>query len=82
MVRGSSGDVTSSLFKLECLRFDGMDFRGWWSKLEQFFLLECVRDKAKVKVVMLHLEGKALDWHHFFFKRRGGLQQLSWEVYA
>ncbi|KAH1072731.1 hypothetical protein J1N35_025059 [Gossypium stocksii] len=24
---------------------------------------------AKVRVVMLHLEGKTLDWHHFFAQR-------------
>lgn len=32
--------------------------------------------------MMLHLEGKALDWHHFFARRHGGLHQLSWDIYA
>lgn len=31
---------------------------------------------------MLHLEGKALDWHHFFVRRHGGVHQISWEVYS
>lgn len=50
--------------------------------MEQFFSSGCIRDEAKVKMAMLHLEGKALNWHHFFVQRRGGLPQLSWEVYA
>lgn len=31
---------------------------------------------------MLYMEGKTLDWHHFFSQRQGGLQMLSWETYA
>lgn len=66
-------------FKLDCPYFDGMDFKGQWSKLEQFFKAEGVEDDAKVQLVMLHLEGKALDCHHFFAQRQKGLHQLSWE---
>ncbi|KAH1106745.1 hypothetical protein J1N35_010513 [Gossypium stocksii] len=76
LVRGSSEDVTGNLYTLECPNFDCTDFRGWWSKLERFFLSKCVRDEAKVKIVMFHLEGKALDWHHFFVQRRGGPKGL------
>lgn len=31
---------------------------------------------------MLHLEGRALDWHHFFVRRHGRLQLLTWEMYV
>ncbi|KAL1152804.1 hypothetical protein V6Z11_A09G134200 [Gossypium hirsutum] len=31
---------------------------------------------------MFHLEGKALDWHHFFSQSHGGIQMLSWDTYA
>lgn len=30
---------------------------------------------------MLHLEGKALDWHHFFCQHQGLLQHMTWEIY-
>ncbi|KAH1092411.1 hypothetical protein J1N35_019668 [Gossypium stocksii] len=62
---------------MECPMFDGGDFRGWWSKLEQLFESEAIPDQSKVKAVMLHLEGKVLDWHHFFSQRQGGLQHLT-----
>lgn len=57
----------------DCPRFNGMDFLRWWSKLEQYFNVEGIGDQAKVHMVMLHLEGKASDWHHFFAQRQGGL---------
>lgn len=53
----SSGKV----LKFDCPRFDWEDFRGWWSKLEQFFEVEDLQEQAKVRTVMLHLQGKALD---------------------
>lgn len=60
----------SNSFRVDCPHFDGDNFRGWWSKLEQYFESEGVGDHAKVRVVMLHLEGKTLDWNHFFVQRQ------------
>lgn len=39
----------------------GTDFRGWWSKLEQFLEAEGTQDDAKIRMVMLYLERRALD---------------------
>ena len=41
------GRPHTKLAKLECPRFDGNDFKSWFLKIEQFFM-------------MMHLEGKAL----------------------
>lgn len=30
---------------------------------------------------MLNLEGRALEWHHFYSQRNGCLQMLSWSAY-
>ncbi|KAL4387688.1 hypothetical protein GQ457_09G030390 [Hibiscus cannabinus] len=68
-------------YKLLCPKFDGEDFRGWLAKLEQYFEAEMVPDSAKVRVVMLHLEGKALQWHQFVVKSHGGLQHIGWSDY-
>ncbi|KAK5824597.1 hypothetical protein PVK06_019378 [Gossypium arboreum] len=35
------------VLKFDCPRFDGGDFRGWWSKLEQFFKVEDLQEHAK-----------------------------------
>ncbi|KAK5846697.1 hypothetical protein PVK06_002994 [Gossypium arboreum] len=39
-------------------------------------------DHDKVWTVMLHLDGKALDWHHFFTQRNWRLHKLLWEGYV
>ncbi|XP_012453555.1 uncharacterized protein LOC105775598 [Gossypium raimondii] len=67
--------------RLECPKFDGTDFRGWWTKLEQYFEAEEIHDASKVRVVILNLEGRALEWHHFYSQRNGGLQRLAWPAY-
>ncbi|KAL4335086.1 hypothetical protein GQ457_07G026120 [Hibiscus cannabinus] len=68
-------------YKLKCPSFDGSNFRDWWSKLEQFFLAEEVSEDDMVKVVMLQLEGKALQWHHFVVRNIGGMEKLNWDTY-
>ncbi|KAH1089985.1 hypothetical protein J1N35_017242 [Gossypium stocksii] len=80
--RGGTLEVGNTSFLVNCPHFDGGNFRGWWSKLEQYFKAEGIGEHATVRVAMLHLEGKALDWHHFFMHRHGGLHQLTWEMYA
>ncbi|KAG8480923.1 hypothetical protein CXB51_025727 [Gossypium anomalum] len=73
--RGGTVDfeTVNTSFRVVCPRFKGENFRGWWSKLEQYFEAESVGDHSKIMVVMLHLEGKVLDWHHFFVQRYGEL---------
>ncbi|KAA3468827.1 Retrotransposon gag protein [Gossypium australe] len=78
--RVSSVECTAKEVKFDCPRFDGLDFLGWWSKLQQYFEAEGIGDQAKVRIVMLHSEENALEWHHFFTQRQGGLHQLSWKL--
>ncbi|MBA0877176.1 hypothetical protein Goshw_026752 [Gossypium schwendimanii] len=73
--------VSTKTSRLECPKFDGDDFRGWWTKLEQYFEAEGIPDGSKVRMAMLNLEGRALEWHHFYSQRNGGLQMLSWSTY-
>ncbi|GMJ02985.1 hypothetical protein HRI_003967700 [Hibiscus trionum] len=68
-------------YKLMCPRFDGTDFKGWLCKVEQYFEAERTPENAKVRTVMLHLEGKALQWHHFATKNNSKMNQLSWSQY-
>ncbi|MBA0767148.1 hypothetical protein Gotri_016094 [Gossypium trilobum] len=56
-VLGSS----ATLSRLECPKFDGDDFRGWWTKLEQYFETEGILEGSKVRMAMLNLEGRALE---------------------
>ncbi|KAG8495472.1 hypothetical protein CXB51_013116 [Gossypium anomalum] len=75
------GEIFGKSSRLECPKFDGSDFRGWWTKLEQYFEAEATPESSKVRIMMLNLEGRALEWHHFYSQRNGGLQKLSWPAY-
>ncbi|KAL4355348.1 hypothetical protein GQ457_06G015890 [Hibiscus cannabinus] len=68
-------------YKLHCPNFDGTNFRDWWSKLEQFFAAEAIPKQSKVKLVMLHLEDDAIQWHHFITRSSGGIDKFVWESY-
>lgn len=46
---------------LQCPKFNRTNFRGLCSKLEQYFEADGVANNAKVRIAMLHLEGRALD---------------------
>ena len=50
-------------------------------KLEQYFEADNVDDAAKVRTVMLHLEGRALQWHQHYARTNGGSASLQWEPY-
>lgn len=76
-----ASEASMKVSKLDCPKFDGTDFRGWWTKLEQYFEAEGTLDASKVRAVMLNLEGRALKWHHFYSQRNGGLDMLSWPAY-
>ncbi|KAL4297836.1 hypothetical protein GQ457_12G027660 [Hibiscus cannabinus] len=68
-------------YKLMCPKFDGEDFKGWLSKLEQYFEAEKVPEGVKVRLVMLHLEGKALQWNQLITRGKGDLNQWDWNQY-
>lgn len=75
-------EVSSRPFRLECLKFDGTDFWSQWLKLEQFFEADDTLDTIKIHTIMLSLEGRALDWHHFYAQRNEGIHVLTWPCYA
>ncbi|KAK5802420.1 hypothetical protein PVK06_030011 [Gossypium arboreum] len=39
--------VSDKASRLECPKFDGSDFRGWWTKLEQYFEAEAIPEASK-----------------------------------
>ena len=83
MFNGFGDDFTRiyKASKLECPRFDGTDFPGWLLKVEQYFESNSIEDAAKVRVVMMHLDGRALQWHQYYANANGGLTSLLWSDY-
>lgn len=56
----SSVKLVPQSYKLECPQFDGSNFKGWWAKLEQYFEYGDITTNARVRAIMLHLEGKVV----------------------
>ena len=74
--------INSRRSKLECPRFDGYDFLGWQMKVEQYFEAVEIPETEKVQMVMIHLDGKALQWHQRYMKAKGPLKEMQWSTYA
>ncbi|OMO77475.1 Retrotransposon gag protein [Corchorus olitorius] len=67
--------------KLECPQFNGDDFVGWLSQIEQFFEADGTVENQKIRLVMLHMEGRALNWHQHFMRIKG-TAPVSWIEYV
>ncbi|OMO54090.1 hypothetical protein CCACVL1_28069 [Corchorus capsularis] len=68
--------------RLECPKFNGDDFKGWYLKLKQYFEVENVPEDSKVFVAMMSMEGDALNWHIFYTRNQGGsIKNLTWPLY-
>lgn len=68
--------------KIEFPKFRGDDFEDWLFRCEQFFQMDGTPEEAKLKIVVIHLEGRALHWHQSFMGNRDPSQgDLSWEEY-
>ena len=78
---GDSSRFNPRRSKLDCPKFDGYDFLGWRLKIEQYFDAVGIAEEDKVQTAMIHLDGKALQWHQRFMKSRGSLKEISWLVY-
>ncbi|OMO61374.1 hypothetical protein COLO4_33444 [Corchorus olitorius] len=63
--------------KLHCPRFNGEDFLGWRLKIEQFFEAEETEANNKVRIAMMHFEGRPLQWHQRFMRDKHDLQELT-----
>ncbi|KAG8384912.1 hypothetical protein BUALT_Bualt04G0167500 [Buddleja alternifolia] len=60
----------------------GEDLRGWIYKCEQFFEIDNTPPEAKVRIAVVHLEGKALQWHQIFMKNRLTRELPHWGEYV
>ena len=68
--------------KLKCPRFEGNDFLGWLMKVEHFFKVVGTQDANKVQIVMIHLDGKALQSHQRYMRTKGLLKVVKWADYV
>ncbi|OMP08964.1 hypothetical protein COLO4_05954 [Corchorus olitorius] len=80
--QGSPMEPTKTPFiEIECPRFNGDDFMGWHSRIEQFFIADNTPENQKIGLVMMHLEGRALQFHlHFMRTKARHLEQVYFQA--
>lgn len=57
--------------KLQFLEFDGKDPHGWIHKAEQYFDFKGIDADDRVQLSSFHLRGVALQWHRWYARYQG-----------
>ncbi|PKI69639.1 hypothetical protein CRG98_009994, partial [Punica granatum] len=73
----------SRIGKLDFPQFCGDGVREWLYRCEQFFEVDETLDEVKLKLVVIHLEGRALQWHQSYVRSMGVEgKSVSWNEYV
>lgn len=75
-----SGGLTSRLPRIEFPKFDGNMVKEWLSKCNDFFLMDSTPTEMRIRLASLHMEGKALQWHHNYMKSVDN--HVAWSEYV
>nr|GEX99419.1 retrotransposon-related protein [Tanacetum cinerariifolium] len=66
--------------KVDFPKFDGEDVISWLYRVNKFFEMDQIGDDAqKIRLVSMHVFGKALNWHKQFMGKFG--EVVTWGVY-
>ncbi|GJY35392.1 retrotransposon-related protein [Tanacetum coccineum] len=77
---GNNGGTYGRLTKVEFPKFDGEDVIGWLYKVNKFFEMDQIGDdQQRLRLVSMHVFGKALNWHKQFMGKFG--EVVTWGVY-
>ncbi|GKC75618.1 reverse transcriptase [Tanacetum coccineum] len=77
---GHNGGAYGRLTKVEFPKFDGEEVVSWLYRVNSFFEMDhIVENDQKIRLVSMHLFGKALNWHKYFMSKYG--EVMTWEVY-
>ncbi|KAK9062911.1 hypothetical protein SSX86_020101 [Deinandra increscens subsp. villosa] len=76
-------DRMPRLVKVEFPRFSGEDVEDWVCKCDHFFSIDDTPANFKVRYAVVHLDGKALKWHHNIMKLKNvPVANVDWKEYA
>nr|XP_009777776.1 PREDICTED: uncharacterized protein LOC104227259 isoform X1 [Nicotiana sylvestris] len=67
--------------KVEFPKFNGDDLRTRLYKVDPFFADEDITIQQKMKLVLLHFEEDALQWHLGYMRSRGPMPLPTWDEY-
>jgi len=68
--------------RLDFPRFNGDGVKNWIIQCETFFSIDQTPNDYKVRLAVVHFEGKALQWHSVYVKTIGLNNLPSWDEYA
>ncbi|PKI45686.1 hypothetical protein CRG98_034002 [Punica granatum] len=75
--------ATTRIGKLEFPRFEREGVKDLLYRCEQFFEVDKTADELKLKLVVIHLEGKALQWHQSYMRSLAAEnKEVKWEEYV
>lgn len=61
---GNNGGAYGRLTKIEFSKFEGDEVLNWLYRVNKFFEMDhIVDDGQKIRLVSMHMFGKALNWH-------------------
>ncbi|GJT37852.1 gypsy/ty3 retroelement polyprotein, partial [Tanacetum coccineum] len=79
MNQGRQANQFGRLAKVEFLKFQRDDIKGWAFRCDKFFSIDNTPNEKKVKIISVHLSDKALLWHREYLSVNG--ENVSWKVY-
>ncbi|KAH0696227.1 hypothetical protein KY285_013059 [Solanum tuberosum] len=76
------GLTMTRMTKLEFPHFNVTNLRAWLCKVEKFFSLDEIDYSQRVRVVSIHFDDIAIEWHLAYIRSRNHLPLPSWEEYV
>ncbi|XP_028214991.1 uncharacterized protein LOC114397062 [Glycine soja] len=70
------------LARLNFPRFNGKGVKNWIIRCDTFFSVDQTPEEYKVRLAVVHFEGKALQWHSAYVKNVGLNKLPSWTDYT
>lgn len=75
----SYGSVQTRYTKIDFPRFLGEDPSGWIYKCKRFFEFNRIEEEQKVRLAVMHLDEKAIQWFQWFEKTQ---KTLDWKGFT
>nr|KYP57678.1 hypothetical protein KK1_003945 [Cajanus cajan] len=70
------------LARIDFPKFGGDNVHQWIYQAENYFSIDNTPNDVKVKIAIIHLEGKALQWHTAFVRSAGNFPIHNWAAYT
>ncbi|XP_029129148.1 uncharacterized protein LOC109806874 [Cajanus cajan] len=70
------------LARIDFPKFNGENVNQWIYQCEMYFAIDLTPEEFKVRLAVVHFEGKAMQWHHAFSKSIKNDNWPTWTAYV